>query len=251
MLLRRGISYGTFADIAKWVFVDVAKKEFEIPGKKISDSRVSVITGLTRHDVKALSEQESPEEFQTVEKYNRAISIINGWQYNKEYQDSDGESIEIPFKGSEKSFEALVKEYGGDITPRPIFDELVRSESIEQLPGGMIRLKKNIFMPKTDEDQKLSILGSNVAALVRTIDHNIENTGKKDLLQLTASSRYLLKSHMPYIRNEMKKKGITFLQDVDAWLMTQEVGKKEEGAEEFFEGGIGLYYFEENDRGAK
>lgn len=251
MLLRRGISYGTFADIAKWVFVDVAKKEFEIPGKKISDSRVSVITGLTRHDVKALAEQESPEEYKTVEKYNRAISIINGWKYNKEFQDTEGEPIEIPFKGNEKSFEALVKAYGGDITPRPIFDELVRSESIEQLPGGLIRLKKDIFMPNTDEDQKFSILGSNVAALVRTIDHNIENTGKKDLLQLTASSRYLLRSHMPYIRNEMKKKGINFLQEVDAWLMTQEVNKNKEGAQEFFEGGIGLYYFEENDRGAK
>lgn len=251
LLLKRGISYGTFADIAKWVFVDVAKKEFEIPGKKISDSRVSVITGLTRHDVKALSEKESPEENKTVEKYNRAITIINGWLYNKDYLDAYGDPADIPFKGEEKSFEALVKAYGGDITPRPIFDELVRSESIEQLPGGLIRLKKKMYVPNADEDQKFSILGTNVAALIRTIDHNIENPGKKDLLQLTASSRYLLKSHMPYIRNEMKKKGIAFLQEVDAWLMTQEVDKKEDGAKEYFEGGIGLYYFEENDRGAK
>ena len=251
MLLKRGISYGTFADIAKWVFVDVAKKEFEIPGKKISDSRIAVITGLTRHDVKVMSEQESPEEYKTVEKYNRATSIINGWLFSKDYQDSYGEPAEIPFKGNEKSFESLVKEYGGDITARPVFDELVRSESIEQLPGGKIRLKKNIFLPNTDEDQKFSILGTNVAALVRTIDHNIENPGKKDFLQLTASSLNLPKEKLPFIRNEMKKKGIEFLQDVDKWLMSQEIDPKSDEPKESFEGGVGLYYFEENDRGVK
>ena len=48
ILIRNGISYGTFADLAKWLFVDVAKREFAIEARKQTISRVSVITGLTR-----------------------------------------------------------------------------------------------------------------------------------------------------------------------------------------------------------
>ena len=48
ILLRNGISYGTFADIAKRQFIDVARNEFSIEGRKQSVSRMSVITGLTR-----------------------------------------------------------------------------------------------------------------------------------------------------------------------------------------------------------
>ena len=107
--LKRGVSYGTISDIVKWVFVDVAKKEFQIPGKKISDSRISVITGLTRQEVKVLSAKESLEEFNVAEKKNRAVNIINGWKENKDFQDIYGEPAEIPFNGKEKSFEARFK----------------------------------------------------------------------------------------------------------------------------------------------
>jgi hypothetical protein len=33
VLLRNGVSYRTFADFAKWVYVDVATKEFGIEGE--------------------------------------------------------------------------------------------------------------------------------------------------------------------------------------------------------------------------
>lgn len=251
MLLKRGVSYGTFADLAKWVFADVAKKEFEIPGKKISDTRVSVITGLTRHDVKKLLATSSPEEFKIEEKHHRATSIINGWLFNKKYHDKNGKPLALPLKGPELSFESLVKEYGGDITFRSILDELVRSESLELLADNKIGLKKKIFLPNIDEEQILSILGEDVSALIRTIDHNIDNSGKKDFLQLNASSLYLPKEKLPYIRNEMKRKGIVFLEEIDAWLVAQEIDPKSKNAEEYYTGGLGIYYFEENDRGAK
>src|SRR4030043_2117543 len=50
-LLRNGVPYQTFADIAKRVYVDVATEEFDIPGRKQSKSRVSILTGLSRKEV--------------------------------------------------------------------------------------------------------------------------------------------------------------------------------------------------------
>ena len=41
ILIRNGISYGTFADLAKWLFVDIANREFAIEGRKQTISRVT------------------------------------------------------------------------------------------------------------------------------------------------------------------------------------------------------------------
>lgn len=251
MLLKRGVSYGTFAEIAKWVFADVAKRDFVLPGKKISDTRVSVITGLTRHDVKNLLVTTSPEEHLIEEKHHRATSILNGWRLDKNYVDEKSEPKVLTIKGAENSFEKLVKDFGGDVTYRSVLDELVRAGAVELLPDNKIRLKSKIYLPKEDEGEIISILGEDVSSLIRTIDHNIENTGTKDYLQLTASARYLSKENEALIRNEMKKRGIKFLEELDAWLATQEINPKSKDAKEYFSGGLGVYYFEEQDRGGK
>ena len=43
LLLRHSVSFSAFADIAKRVYVDVALKDFSLPGKKPTTSRVAVL----------------------------------------------------------------------------------------------------------------------------------------------------------------------------------------------------------------
>ncbi len=54
VLLRHGMSYTAFEGIARRVYVDVALREFTIPGKKPSISRASILSGLTRKEVQRL-----------------------------------------------------------------------------------------------------------------------------------------------------------------------------------------------------
>ena len=51
LLLRHSVSFSAFADMAKRVYVDVALKDFSLPGKKPTTSRVAVLSGLTRKEV--------------------------------------------------------------------------------------------------------------------------------------------------------------------------------------------------------
>ena len=44
VLLRNGIPYAAFADVAKHVYVDVAAQEFNLPGRKQTNSRIATIT---------------------------------------------------------------------------------------------------------------------------------------------------------------------------------------------------------------
>jgi hypothetical protein len=66
ILLRNGVSYGTFSDLTKWMFVDVAKQEFGIKGRKQSTSRVAVITGAASGIGRAIADRAAQESMNVV-----------------------------------------------------------------------------------------------------------------------------------------------------------------------------------------
>ncbi|MFK7887275.1 MAG: DUF6502 family protein, partial [Gammaproteobacteria bacterium] len=52
ILIRNGISFNEFADELRGVYVDVAASDFPIEGRSPSGTRVAILTGLTRKEVK-------------------------------------------------------------------------------------------------------------------------------------------------------------------------------------------------------
>lgn len=54
ILLRYGIGYREFLEVTKTAYVDVASSDFGLRGRPTNISRVAVMTGLTRKEVKRL-----------------------------------------------------------------------------------------------------------------------------------------------------------------------------------------------------
>ena len=54
ILIRNGVAYGEFAEIAKEVYIDVAASDFKVPHRKMSQARISILTGLTRKEKMSL-----------------------------------------------------------------------------------------------------------------------------------------------------------------------------------------------------
>jgi hypothetical protein len=51
ILVRKGVSFAELSEVLKSVFVEVADRDFVIPGRRTSQSRVAILTGLTRKEV--------------------------------------------------------------------------------------------------------------------------------------------------------------------------------------------------------
>ena len=51
LLVSQGLTHAEFSEVAKEVYVEVALRHFE-PSERINKSRVAVLTGLTRKEVK-------------------------------------------------------------------------------------------------------------------------------------------------------------------------------------------------------
>ena len=85
LLLRNGMSFGAFEEIAKKTFVDVALHDFSIPGKKPSISRASILSGLSRKEVQRLIAEPILPGANALERLHRAAGVITGWVRDPEF----------------------------------------------------------------------------------------------------------------------------------------------------------------------
>jgi hypothetical protein len=245
VLLRRSVSFLAFEEIAKRTFVEVAMKDFAIEGKQPSISRASILSGLTRKEVSRLLAVSGPGEGGAGERYNRASRVLTGWLRDAAFIDANGMPRLLPEDG-EKSFAELVRRHSGDVPARAVLDELVRVGAVLKRPDGRVELLARAYVPSTGIDEKLEILGCDVADLIDTIDHNIETHGEPPRFQRKVMYHRIPASAVPAFRRLSAMQAQALLERMDRWLMDHDTGVEagEPGARAA-RIGLGIYYFEE------
>lgn len=245
ILLRNGVSYGTFADFAKWVYVDVASREFAIEGRKQSVSRVSVITGLTRKEVTRVQQLPKPDDDVEAENYNRAARVISGWLRDPHFTDDQGRPRIIPLEGESPSFSELVRRHSGDMPARAILDELLRVEAVQRDDEGKIHLRANAYIPKGGEADKLHILGMDAAALIETIDHNLRPETQQTFYQRKVAYDNLPNEALPAFRDLSAQQAQALLEKLNEWLAERDRDTNPDATGSGRNtAGLGIYYFE-------
>jgi len=251
ILLRNGVPFGVFADLAKVVYVDVALKEFGIPGRKASNSRVSVITGLSRKEVLRVRRLGGENDAEAVERYNRAARVISGWLRDDRFGDHNGEPAPLPVEGA-ASFASLVQQYSGDVPARAILDELLASGAVHMDQDKQVVLRTRAYLPEGDEAGKLAILGTDVADLINTINHNLVNPPNDRCFQRKVSYDNVPEEAVAEFRRLSSQEGQQTLERLDQWLARRDrdgnPGIQGSGRRRV---GVGIYYFEEDLAGNK
>jgi hypothetical protein len=245
LLLRHGVSYGTFADIAKQVFVGVATEDFALKGRKQSVSRVSLLTGLTRKEVARIQELPPPQDREIEEQHNRAARVIGGWLRDPDFLDADGAPLPLPIDKGEHCFAALVRRHSGDVPVRAVLDELLRVGAVDKVERGRIRLRTRGYVPQASAAEKLHMLGTDVEALIATIDHNLDPESKEPLLQRKVMYDNLPDEVLEALRRRAARQGQELLLALNDWM-----AEHDRDATPDVKGtgrnraGVGVYYFE-------
>lgn len=246
ILLRNGISYGTFAQVAKEVFTHVAMNDFAIQGRKQTISRVSVITGLTRKAVKAVMDTRTEESQELSEAYNRAARVIAGWRRDAEFHTDQGQPADLPFGGVIASFSALVKKYSGDMPPRAVLDELSRVGAATALNDGRIRLLMRTYIASNDIQMQLHILGTDAGHLISTIEHNLADDSPQPYLQRKVAYNNLPGEALAPFRLIATERAQALLEQLDEHLSQHDRDcHPEVNGTGRYTAGVGIYYFEE------
>jgi hypothetical protein len=247
LLLHHSVPYETFADLARWVYVDVAEKEFALPNKKQTASRISVITGLNRKEVARLQEMTVEDNAGAIASFNRAEKVVTAWLHEYPKAGNPGHATTLPLEG-EHSFAALVKRYSGDMPVRAVLDELLRVGVVRKLESGDIELlSEPTIVAETENRQAvLTQFGENSTDFLSTISHNVLVDDEHKFLQRRAWSDNLPIETLNALRSLSKQKGqaivdefITKFSNFDRDITPSAEGTGRARAV------FGVYYFEE------
>lgn len=245
ILLRNGISFQTFADIAKSQFVEVARSEFGIEGRKQSTSRIAVITGLTRKEVTRIFRLSFPGDQKAAERYNRASRVVSGWRRDGDFLDSEGTPAVLALSGPARTFQGLVKRYSGDMPYRAVLDELVAQDVVQREGNMRVKLKERAYLPKADAAMKLHILGTDTEYLIDTIGHNLQPGDSEPRFQRKVLYDNLPDEVVPALRRRSSKMGQALLEKLDKIFSRHDRDVNPgAGGSGRNTAGIGIYYFE-------
>lgn len=222
VLLRNGVSSEDFEAIARAVFVEVAENDFALPNRKQTVSRISVLTGLSRKEVSRIRKQTGLDLTSDDARQNRAHRVITAWLREPDFCNEQGEPAPLPLEGP-KSFDALVKRAAGDVPTRAVADELLRIGNVIMLDNGALQLESRGYVPKPLSDDVLVLFGTHVADFLRTWDHNLSVTDRRELLfQREVTYRYIHPEDMDEFKQLSGQLGQSLLEDVDRWLAARQ-----------------------------
>jgi len=245
--LRNNIPFGAFSDLARRAYVDVATDDFKVEGRKQSNSRISTITGLSRKEVKRLQELEEENDDELIQKYNRAARVVYGWVHDEAYQ-KDGTAISLMFDSGDLSFSGLVKAYSGDVPPRAVLDELIRVGVVEVDDNELIHLVSRAYIPKTGVNEKIHYLGTDVSALLNTMDRNIYLPELSPFFQRKVYYDNLPDEAVEEIKQMINTNGQKLLEQIDIKMAKHDRDSSPESKGSGKNAiGVGLYYFENDD----
>src|SRR6516165_1390108 len=92
LFIRCGISFPALCDLLRELYVNVAEYDFALPGKEQTDSRVSLLTGIHRKEVRRLRGAGAPVSAVPAT-LSRTSRIFARWLAAPEFTDSDGKPL--------------------------------------------------------------------------------------------------------------------------------------------------------------
>jgi len=183
LLIAKGVGLPVLTEILKQVYVDVAQGEFAAPGKKPTDSRISLMTGVHRKDVKRLrtKRDRGPQAPRTI---GIGAQMVAQWVGSMATTDSKGRPLALPRQAESPggpSFDALVASISTDVRPRAVLDEWLRLGIAHLDKNGHVVLNRLAFVPEKGLEEKAFYLGRNIHDHLAAAAHNLLGEGNAQL----------------------------------------------------------------------
>lgn len=254
ILLRNGTSYLEFTEVARQVFVDVAGRDFTLPNRKISLSRIAIMTGLSRKEVARLAREGKKKKAVGSSILNRVTRVLQGWYTDPDFTGPYGVPLDLQFDdvGRKSSFSELVRRYSGDMPARAMLDELLRVGAARiEADSGLIRVLSRSYIPESLDPENVRYFGSQVRCFVDTLDYNMRRptpgTGKR-FERIVFADEGLSPRDAESFDSFLRERGQQLLIELDDWFATRTRPKPGEPA---VHTGVGVYHYVRSEEAEK
>ncbi|HYM44114.1 MAG TPA: DUF6502 family protein [Steroidobacteraceae bacterium] len=246
LLLKSGITWREFTNLAKVKFVQVATTEFGIRGRPTNASRVAILTGIDRRDVRKLRLATAEQPAFEPGFMSKPTQVLDGWFHDPDFRTAAGQPRDLPASEGEGSFAALVRRYAPGIPHVAMIKELRAAGAIGDVGGDRLRALKRSYIPRELNENIVRLWGSVLQDVGTTLEHNLSRDEadpprfERRALGLRVDSKSLVQ-----FREMLEREGQAFLERIDEWISAHELssdtGKQRAGIRV----GVGVYHIQD------
>jgi hypothetical protein len=241
-MLVSGLGIGDLVRAAKQAYVRAAISYLTSQGSRVSASHLSVVTGLTRKEITGLLKEAkgSQTPVSGEPKEQRAKRVLRGWRLDPRFCDNDGAPASLPLRGEKKSFSALVKLYGGDVTPNSVLRELERLRAVSFSKSHGLRLRSTGVGGKSTEN--LTDLARLFPDFANTVSPERPSVGRPLFFSFKDSAIDSLDQAAKF-QQTFSNRALAMLQGFQEWLVSQQQNRplKPIAGDKQVRVGIGVY----------
>lgn len=209
-LINKQITLPTLLEVIKSAYVEVAEKDFTIADKPTTDSRINLLTGVHRKDVKRLRDQHL--EHKPSERLSINSLMLASWMGEEPYCI---EGIPQPLMISgDSSFESLANEYSRqNIHSSSIMESWLQMGWIDKDETQQLHLNMDTLQDKQLTEDQLYFFAQNLADHMATSTGNLVNKQKN--FERAVFYNKLNKTSLSILKKSAKDQSMQVLKDLN------------------------------------
>lgn len=245
-LLARGVTLAAVIEHLKAAYVEAAEGELARNGEKRTDSRISVMTGVHRKDVRRLRAG-IDAAYQAPGGTGLAVQVVARWLATQPFAQAPGKPAPLDRSGP-GGFEDLVASVSTDVRGSVVLEDLERLGLVEPDADGRLCLTAAAFTPPAGSDGQAWYFGRNLHDHLAAAAHNISGDGPP-LMERAVHYSQLSPQSLATLQAEARKRGEALLLDMNALALSLKQADSEKQADSGASDAtgrmaLGVYYFE-------
>lgn len=222
LLIRAGVRFDDFADLARGVYVESAIRDGLNQQGPPTRARIAVIAGVTLHQVDHYIDNDGALPSANPTMSAVLLEILQKWHTDPQYVGPYGIPLELEFElPAGRSIRSLIELVDSSASPGLLLEELLRVGAVVHSGEKHFRAVSRVFMmPEPMSPQQIEYFGNAMTRLANTLEHNMnpKNAGKR-LERYVIADRGLPPEVVPAFEEYARAKTADFLVDLDNWLI--------------------------------
>ena len=219
ILIHHNVTFPQLREILKDIYIEAAGEIIESDGQEVNHSRIYMLTGVHRKDIKRLREMNVDQSSATTN-LSLGGALISRWTSLPEYLTEDGLPRRLKKTGNdqEPGFDQLVTSVSKDIRPRAVLDEWIR-QKIVSLEDDLVVLNQSAFVPAQNFEQLCFYLGHNLHDHIATATDNLLHHGEP-MLERSVYYAKLTQASVEKLHQAANDQAMKMLTDINKKAMS-------------------------------
>ena len=224
LMVRRGIRFDEFAEVARTAYVESAARDGIGGIDRPSLEQIAWATGIeeTRIDHYIDLGNLTPAPPPVSKSTQIMTQVLHRWHTDSRYLGTYGAPLELQLTDPPNgpNFSQLVSEISAHADPRAILDGLIEAKSVTRTTEDRIRPLTRAFIWPQGSITSIDYFGVTLARMTETLEHNLNSTvNEAKLLERSVFADHGLPSNLlPAFHAVATERSTQFLAELDDWL---------------------------------